>query len=170
MNRKIFEWSVRFFSENKTAYNILRFVYKVLPLVMFIAYPLLLVYVYFHSLKDLNKLMMVPLWVFVGVTILRVLVNETRPYERYGKPSVFNKDTVGKSFPSRHTASAFVIAMAFLYVNVPIGIAALLIALLIEISRILAGAHYIHDVVAGMAIGVFFGWLLIFAVDIFAVL
>jgi len=169
MNEKIFFWNVRLFTKYKTARYILRFVYKLLPMVMLVAYPVLLVHVYFTDLQSLPKLVLVPMHVFLGVTLLRVIIDEQRPYERFDTPSVFHKTTKGKSFPSRHTASAFVIAMAFLYVNVPLGIAALVIALLIEISRILAGAHYIHDVVAGMAIGVFFGWLLLFAVDIFAV-
>ena len=69
------------------------------------------------------------LGVFAGVTLLRVLVNETRPYERYGQPSVFHKTTKGKSFPSRHTACAFIIGMTFLFIHVPSGIAALATAL-----------------------------------------
>ena len=93
-----------------------------------------------------------------------LIVNEQRPYERYGKPSVFNKTTKGKSFPSRHTASAFIIAMAFMYESTPLGIAAMVISLLIEISRILSGAHYIHDVVAGMAFSVIAGYVFFFLI------
>lgn len=159
MNRKIFERNVRFFTENQTARYILHFVYKVMPPVMFVAYPALLIYAFFALREELLRLILVPLCVFAGVTLLRILVNEQRPYERYGKPSVFHKDTKGKSFPSRHTASAFIIAIAFWYVNVPLGIAATVIALLIGASRILAGAHYIHDVAAGMAISVICGWV-----------
>ena len=162
MNKKIFDTCVRFFSENQTARHILHFIYKILPLVMFFAYPVLLIYAFFHSREELNMLVLVPLFVFIGVTALRVIVNEKRPYERYGKPSVFQKDTVGKSFPSRHTACAFIIAMAFLYINVPMGIVALMIALLIEISRICAGAHYIHDVAAGMLISIAAGYIFFF--------
>ncbi len=164
MNRKIFESYVRFFSKNQTARYTLHFVYKLLPIVMFVAYPALLVYAFVERRDALLRLILVPLGVFIGVSLLRVVVNEPRPYERYGMPSVFHKDTKGKSFPSRHTASAFIIAMAFLYVNVPLGIAAMVIALLIEASRIMAGAHYVHDVVAGTAISVLAGWVFFFIV------
>lgn len=153
-NRRIFTRYVRFFNKHQAARYTLHFVYKVMPLLMFFAYPALLVYAFFYMRDDVLKLTLVPLGVFVAVTILRVVVNEKRPYERYGIPSVFRKTTKGKSFPSRHTASAFIIAMAFLYADVPLGIAALTVALMIEVSRILAGAHYVHDVVAGTAIGV----------------
>ena len=59
--------------------------------------------------------------------------------------------------PSRHTASAFIIAMTFLYVNIPLGVFMLATAALISASRVLAGAHYIRDVLVGTAIGVLFG-------------
>ena len=164
MNRKTFEWCVRFFSENLAARYTLHFVYKILPLTLFIAYPSLLVYAFFWQRQNIRMLTIVPLGVFIAVTILRYIVNEQRPYERYGKPSVFNKTTKGKSFPSRHTASAFIIAMAFLYVNFWLGMLAMLIALLIELSRIMAGAHYIHDVMAGMAISIVAGWIFLFLI------
>ena len=164
MNRKIFEWNVNIFNNNLTARYILHFIYGVMPLLMFVAYPALLVYVFFQWRDELLRFILVPLCVFIGVTVLRVIINEQRPYERYGKPSVFKKETKGKSFPSRHTASAFIIAMAFLRVSIPLGIAAIAVALLIELSRILAGAHYIHDVVAGMAISVIAGYIFFFLI------
>ena len=162
MNEKIFFWNVRLFTKYKAARYILRFVYKLLPLVMLVAYPVLLVHVYFTDLQSLPKLVLVPMHVFLGVTLLRVIIYEQRPYERFDTPSVFGKTTKGKSFPSRHTASAFIIAMAFMYVNFWWGMLAMLIALLIELSRIMAGAHYIHDVLAGMAISIVAGWIFMF--------
>lgn len=164
MNEKIFFWNVRLFTKYKTARYILRFVYKLLPMVMLVAYPVLLVHVYFTDLQSLPKLVLVPMHVFLGVTLLRVIIDEQRPYERFDTPSVFHKTTNGKSFPSRHTASAFIIAMAFLYVNFWWGMIAMLIALLIELSRIMAGAHYIHDVMAGMAISIVAGWIFMFII------
>lgn len=154
MNRKIFECNIRFFHTNKAAYNCLQFAYKALPLLMFIAYPALLIYAFFVQRENLIRMILVPFGVFVLVTALRLLINEKRPYEKYGKPSVFDKQTKGKSFPSRHTASTFIIAMVFLHVNTPLGIAALAVSVLIALSRICAGAHYVHDVLAGMAISI----------------
>ncbi len=56
--------------------------------------------------------------------------------------------------PSRHTASAYIIAMTFLSVNLPLGIVALCFASMIEASRVMAGAHFIRDVVVGALIGI----------------
>lgn len=159
MNRKIFECNIRFFHTNKAAYNCLQFAYKMLPPVMFISYPALLIYAFFALRESLIRMILVPFGIFALVTALRILINEKRPYEKYGKPSVFHKQTKGKSFPSRHTASAFIIAMVFLYVSTPLGIAALVLSSLIALSRICAGAHYVHDVLAGMALSIAAGIL-----------
>ena len=164
INRVIFEKSVDFFAENKAARYTLHFIYKALPLLMLAAYPLLLIYAFFFLRSELFRLILVPLGVYVAVAVLRIVINEKRPYEKYGKPSVFQKDTNGKSFPSRHTASAFIISFAFLYVNMPIGIAFTVISALIAVSRILAGAHYVHDVIAGMAIGIVCGFVFFFLI------
>ncbi len=162
MNEKIFKACVSYFNRHSIAYSILEVIYKGLPNILFVAYPTFLLYVWFFNNESLPKLVFVPLGVFLLVTVLRVIINEQRPYEKYGTPSVFNKQTKGKSFPSRHTASAFIIAMAFLYINVPLGIVALLFSLLIEASRVLAGAHYAHDVIAGSLLSIVAGIIFIF--------
>lgn len=161
MTRKNYERTVTFFSTNKTAYNILFFIYKVLPNFLFLAYPALLLYKFFMHEQSLLLLITIPLNVLVLVSILRLAVNEKRPYEVYGIDSVFHKTTKGKSMPSRHTASAFIIAMAVLSLNVPFGIAALVIAALIAASRVLAGAHFIRDVLVAMVISISAGIVII---------
>lgn len=138
--------------------------YKVLPNMMMIAYPALLIYAWFAMRKELLRLVLVPLGVFLFVTVLRRLINAERPYERYGKPSVFHKQTVGKSMPSRHTASAFIIAMAVLYVSLPLGVAALAVAVLITASRVLAGAHFLRDILIGAGIAVASGVIFFFVI------
>ena len=161
MNKQRYLATVGYFSENKKAYQALWFIYKVLPNVLFIAYPILLVAELFIIGVNMEwaNLAIVPFLVLVLVSVLRLAFNEQRPYEKYGTESVFHKKTVGKSMPSRHTASAYIIAMTFLAVNVPLGIAALVIATLIAASRVLAGAHYIRDVLVGAAFAIAAGLL-----------
>ena len=161
MNRQNYERTVTFFKNNKTAYRVLFFIYNILPNFLFLAYPALLIYKFFRQEQSLLLLIFVPLGVLIGVSVLRYIINEPRPYEVYGIDSVFHKKTEGKSMPSRHTASAFIIAMAVLSLNVFFGIIALAIAALITTSRVLAGAHFIRDVLAGMAISVTAGCIII---------
>ena len=93
---------------------------------------------------------------------MRLLINRTRPYEKYNYTPVFPKDTKGKSFPSRHAASAFILSYAFLYINPILGIISLSISLVLASLRPLCGVHYISDVVAGILISSVIGILFFF--------
>lgn len=155
---------MQFFEKNKFCRQALKIIYKYLPIVLFIAYPLLIGYVFFAKRSDIFKVILVPFGVFVTVTILRKIINEKRPYQRYNIPSLFNKTTSGQSMPSRHTACAFIIAMTILYINSVSGIIALLIATLIAFSRVFAGVHYVRDVFAGMCISVGAGIIFFFLI------
>lgn len=162
ISRKLYEKTMKFFSGNKYYKLTLAFIYKFLPLVLFVGYPILIVYVFFTQRNEIFKVVLVPFGVLVFVSIFRKLLNQKRPYEVYGIPSVFNKQTKGESMPSRHTASAFIIAMTFLYIDFDLGVTALSMACLIGISRVLAGAHFIRDVLVGMAISILVGTVFLF--------
>lgn len=58
------------------------------------------------------------------------------------------------SFPSGHTASASAMAAALLYVNRRVGFAAVVIAALVALGRILVGVHYPTDILGGLFVGV----------------
>ena len=164
MNRNNYEKITNFFKNNKAANTALKIVYKYLPLIIFILYPIGIVWVFFKQSEIFFQFVLVPLGVFLMVTALRKLINEQRPYEKYEIQPVFAKDTKGKSMPSRHTASAFVISMAMLKINPYLGIGFLAVSFVIMISRVLAGVHYIKDVVVGMSISVIIGYTFLFLI------
>lgn len=62
----------------------------------------------------------------------------------------------GESFPSRHTVSAFIIALVCLPVNLYLGVFALIVASMMSLCRILAGVHYISDVLVSVIIALLF--------------
>ncbi|MDD3429019.1 MAG: phosphatase PAP2 family protein [Oscillospiraceae bacterium] len=99
----------------------------------------------------------VPAITLISVTVLRKLVNAPRPYEVYAITPLIDKTNQGQSMPSRHTASAVIIGIAFLYISPPVGIFFLLWAVWVGISRILAGAHFIKDVLVGAALALVMG-------------
>lgn len=153
-----------FFKKNKICNTILKICYNFLPFIMFFSYGVLVVYMLIHDIEGLVRIVLVPMTVFLLITISRKIFNRKRPYEKFNTPSVFGKSKKGESMPSRHTASAFIIAMTFLYVNVPLGIFYLSVSTLIMISRVLSGVHFISDVIVGMLISVLFGWLAFFII------
>lgn len=162
MNRNKYEIITSFFKNNKAANTALKIVYKYLPMLIFILYPIGIVWVFFKQSEIFFQFVLVPLSVFLMVTALRKLINEQRPYEKYGIEPVFAKDTKGKSMPSRHTASAFIISIAMLRINPYLGIGFLVVSFVIMFSRVLAGVHYIRDVFVGMTISIVIGYIFYF--------
>lgn len=164
MSRNKYEKITCFFKNNKAANTALKIIYKYLPLLIFILYPIGIVWVFFKQSEIFFQFVLVPLGVFLMVTALRKLINEQRPYERYRIEPVFAKNTKGKSMPSRHTASAFIISMAILKINLYLGIGFLAVSFVIMLSRVLAGVHYIRDVFVGMTISIVIGYVFLFLI------
>jgi len=129
---------------------------KICTGIMYILYPILLVYMFWQKDDALLKAFLVPAISFVVLSVGRALINRKRPYEKFEVLPVIPKDTKGKSFPSRHVFSACVIAMTFLLVSpwMWIGVALLFIAVIEAVVRVVSGVHYITDVVVGMLVGI----------------
>lgn len=97
---------------------------------------------------------------FVIVSVFRKLYNQPRPYTTYGVPSFEKKDKKGESMPSRHVFSAFVIAMAMLYIADYLLLGIMLVCgILMAVGRVLSGVHYPKDVIAGAIVGIVSGYI-----------
>ena len=150
-----------------------------LPLVPFVCYPVLLVLLnlrWFTMLtigrgggaldfmQVIARASLGPGLAFWLGTILRARLNFPRPYEQPGFVPLVSKETHGNSCPSRHALSAAVLGMVWLYFYPAVGVVMLAIAALICLLRVLSGAHFVRDVLAGAAFGLTFGfvgmWLL----------
>ena len=98
-------------------------------------------------------LLAVPAVVLVLGTALRRAINRPRPYETLGFTPLFPKDTKGQSLPSRHCFSAACIAVAAIPIS-PAAAAVLAgLAVVIALTRVLCGVHYISDVLVGLVFG-----------------
>ena len=151
-----------YFQETKARSNTIKALHDVLPLVMYIFYPVQLIVLAVNDGMTSEKFLrfaLIPLVTLIVISIIRAIVNAKRPYEVYDYTPPVRTDTKGKSFPSRHTVCAFIIAMAFLYLQTRIGVIMLIVAAAIGVTRVLAGVHFIRDVVSGAVIGVLIGIL-----------
>ena len=151
-----------YFSETRARNQTIKALHDVLPLIMFIFYPVQLVMLAVTEgvfSVDFLKFTLIPLFTLIAVTIVRAAINAKRPFEVFDYTPAVHKDTTGKSFPSRHTVSAFIIAMAFLYIQPKIGVIMLVVAAAIGATRILSGVHFVRDVISGAAIGTVIGVL-----------
>ena len=86
--------------------------------------------------------------------VITHLWDRPRPFtEHPGLTHVLGARTTDPSFPSDHAAAAFAIAFAVLAFSRRAGIAFLVGAALIGLSRIALGMHYPSDVLAGALVG-----------------
>lgn len=130
---------------------------QILTGLVFLIYPLYLVVLYGEKDPKLPKMILVPAVSFALVTVFRRIINAPRPYEKFGIPPVIEKDTNGKSFPSRHVFSVFIIAVTIFYSHPGPGILIGLIGIAMAVIRVAGGVHEPRDVVAGAAIGILCG-------------
>jgi undecaprenyl-diphosphatase len=99
------------------------------------------------------------------------IVNRYRPYLYFdGNNFPMLDERFNRSFPSGGTAVAFMPA-TFLSVafsqefpesrwRIPVILSSFTLASVVGATRIFAGEHFLTDVLAGAAIGVFYGWLI----------
>lgn len=87
--------------------------------------------------------------------LLKNLVARTRPYEVIEGLTYIVGKPVDYSFPSGHAGCSFAVA-CIMFRRLPgrYGIPALILAILISVSRLYVGVHYPSDVLCGMISGI----------------
>ena len=128
---------------------------KAITYFIYAFYPAFLAVLFFTKSPLLLKSILVPFVSFVVLSVARHYINAPRPYEKIeGLVPLYNKKTVGKSFPSRHTFSGFVIGTVALFFNLHIGAEVLVLSLVLAVCRILCGVHYLRDTIVGALFGI----------------
>lgn len=93
------------------------------------------------------------LWFFAW--IIKTITYIPRPYIALsGIIPLFTEPPGYDSFPSGHATLFFALATVIYMRHKKVGIIFYLLAFLIAISRVIAGVHYIGDIIAGAAIGI----------------
>lgn len=154
MTREQYIQMTQFLREQPKRIRAVKVANKVLTGIVFLSYPLLLLYLLWKKDPWLARAVIVPLDSFLIVSFLRILIHAQRPYEKFGIAPVLEKDTVGKSFPSRHVFSVFIIGMTFFHQCWGIGLLFMVIGILLGMIRVLGGVHEPRDVIAGAVIGI----------------
>ena len=94
---------------------------------------------------------------FVILSFLRKKINAPRPYEVWEIVPLLDRDSPGKSMPSRHVFSATIISMACLHASLTMGMICLTLSAFLGLVRVLGGVHYPKDVVVGYICGLVWG-------------
>jgi len=91
--------------------------------------------------------------------ILLLFIHRIRPYDG-GISHLLIDRTTDPSFPSDHATASFAIAATFLLHGMRrLGIAFLIAAVVVAVSRVYVGTHYVSDILGGAATGIVAAWL-----------
>ena len=105
-----------------------------------------------------------PFTAFAVTSLYRKFCNAQRPYERYEYMPLIARNKAGEFFPSRHAVSAAAIATACICVSVPLSVVLGVAALIIAVTRVIAGVHFIKDVTAGIIAGFGIVWIMFYLI------
>lgn len=103
--------------------------------------------------RTLRSLILIPALFYFLAKLIPYFYNRNRPFVRYNI-KVLVKQRKDHSFPSTHTGSSLIIALALLNINFEIGIIMVFAALLTAFSRIMTGVHYPSDILGSWLIAV----------------
>ena len=104
--------------------------------------------------------------VILGNGVIKNVVHRIRPYDF--DPTLIVRITKlpdDFSFPSGHTLASMEAATALFLRNKKAGIPALVLAVLISLSRLYVAVHYPTDVIVGAVLGVFFAFAAKWVID-----
>ena len=99
------------------------------------------------------------IYFFVGLLLIKKTTRRKRPYEKNRRLILYTSKPKTSSFPSGHTALAFLSVAALFELSRIAGILAFLFACLIAYSRIFLLLHYPTDVLGGAILGSVIGIL-----------
>lgn len=139
----------RFFRRSRPLYKLLLFLNTYLTMIMYIIYPVFIIFGFFTFRAKLFDCILAPLLTFMLATFFRYFFNSKRPYEVMRISPLIRKNSSGRAFPSRHVACAFAIAAAIYYVAPAFGVVFFVVAFLIALIRVIGGVHFISDVLFG---------------------
>ena len=157
MNAEQYRAVIGWFNARPVAKRALRLISRGAVAAVYLLYLGLLAWLAWHQMwAPLGATAVVPAAAFAVGTALRAAIDRPRPYTKYGFAPLFPKDKTGQSMPSRHCFSAAAIAAAAWYVLPPLGTVLAVLAVVIALSRVITGVHFVSDVLAGLAFGLGF--------------
>ena len=147
---------IGWFNAHPAAKKALRLVSRGVVAAVYLLYLGMLAWLAWHRMGQFFPAAVVPAAAFVVGTLVRKAIDRPRPYTALGFTPLFPKDKPGQSMPSRHCFSAAAIAATVWYVLPPLGAVLAVLAVIIAVSRVVTGVHFVSDVLAGLAFGLVF--------------
>ena len=158
-----------FFVTHPYYLSLLKWTNRLVTLLMPLLYFYVLWAVYLKATKTWIVLayLLVPAIGFVVLSVIRKRMNWPRPYELGTFPPLLNREGKGRSMPSRHVFSAAIISTVAWGVNPLLSVLGLSLALLLAGVRVLAGLHFVRDVVVGFLSAILWGFFWFYPLGLF---
>ena len=158
-----------FFVSHPYYLSLLKWTNRLVTLLM----PLLYFYVLWAAYLKASKTwivlayLLVPATGFIVLSVIRKRMNWPRPYELGTFPPLLNREGKGSSMPSRHVFSAAIISTVAWGVHPLLSVLGLSLALLLSGVRVLAGVHFVRDVVVGFLSAILWGFFWFYPLGLF---
>ena len=158
-----------FFVSHPPYLSLLKWVNRLVTLLMPLLYVYVLWSVYLENSKRWEVLayLLVPASGFILLSVIRKRMDWPRPYELGTFPPLLNREGKGSSMPSRHVFSAAIISTVAWGVNPLLSVLGLSLALLLAGVRVLAGLHFVRDVVVGFLSAILWGFFWFYLLGLF---
>lgn len=130
----------------------------------YLAYVLMLLWLFVHQDGRFFRIVVTTGISFIALSFFRTYLSYPRPYEALDIQPLIPKNKQGKSFPSRHVFSIFVIAVSLYYLQPVVGTVFLAEGVVLAGIRVIAGFHFPKDVVVGAVCGILAGILGLYVV------
>lgn len=159
----------QFFVTHPYYLSLLKWTNRLVTLLM----PLLYFYVLWTAYLKASKTwivlayLLVPATGFIVLSVIRKRMNWPRPYELGTFPPLLNREGKGSSMPSRHVFSAAIISTVAWGVHPLLSVLGLSLALLLAGVRVLAGLHFVRDVVVGFLSAILWGFFWFYPLGLF---
>ena len=158
-----------FFVTHPYYLSLLKWTNRLVTLLM----PLLYFYVLWAAYLKASKTwivlayLLVPATGFIVLSVIRKRMNWPRTYELGTFPPLLNREGKGSSMPSRHVFSAAIISTVAWGVHPLLSVLGLSLALLLSGVRVLAGVHFVRDVVVGFLSAILWGFFWFYPLGLF---
>ena len=158
-----------FFVTHPYYLSLLKWTNRLVTLLMPLLYFYVLWAVYLKATKTWIVLayLLVPAIGFIVLSVIRKRMNWPRPYELGTFPPLLNREGKGSSMPSRHVFSAAIISTVAWGVHPLLSVLGLSLALPLAGVRVLAGLHFVRDVVVGFLSAILWGFFWFYLLGLF---